>query len=374
MLRIRSSAVPQVSACQASARPPAIKIASSSGEPARLGDALHEAQSLYVGLDAAVDSPKPLAQKHRVDAEELGYLCYAGRKAWDTIKGYFSDPRCEEDFSWIDEDSQIVLTGHPDVYSANLDNLVIADWKSGFLWSDAEPQLRAYAWLIAQQFPVKTITAFHVNIRRDEIERFDWTYDELAAWWHDLAQRITNEQDTYSPSYEACRYCPRFHECEAGEEFARKEIGILEAGDYSITLSPTMAYQRAKFLIKIAEGVVESLRTMTAQAGGSLADESGELVLERQRREKIDAQRGWKTITDTLTIHETLAACTISKTKLMESVKAPAPRGKKKEVADELMDRIRAAGAVSETFIEKLELRKAPKLAASATKLIEQTV
>src|SRR5882724_6633991 len=161
MRRVRASFITQIAACSASAVQPALNIVNSGGEPAWLGDAVHESQKIYImeGIHADVGA---LAKKHRVDEDELGYLCHAGRKAWDAIKQWLPYQRCEEEFSWIDEDSQIVLTGHPDVYSVADGKVVVADWKSGFLWADCEPQLRAYAWLIAQQVPIKTIDAIHV--------------------------------------------------------------------------------------------------------------------------------------------------------------------------------------------------------------------
>lgn len=384
MRRVRGSFITQIAACSASAVQPALRIVSNGGEPAWLGDAVHESQAIYVSSGEIADVTS-LAKKHRVDEDELGYLCHAGRKSWDAIKQWVPNPRCEEEFTWIDEESQILLTGHPDVYSANLDNLVVADWKSGFLWADCEPQLRAYAWLISQQFPVKVIDAIHVNIRRGEIEPFRWTYDELADWWREMAERINEGHDTYSPGYEACRYCPRWRECPAGLDLAADAVRLISLDDSSVLSEATVAaYQRAKFVEKVAREVVENIRTLVAQAGGTF----DRLEIDREKRDKIDAHRGWKEMVASVGVIETLDACTVGKTKLLDAVRKNAPKRGGKKAADDLMERLRAAGAVSETFVEKLELRKAPKVpcqvgtpesagsipATAETKLIEQTV
>jgi len=344
-----------------------------SGEPARLGDGTHESQCLYVANGEFVNAAA-LAQKHRVDQDELAYLCGAGRRAWDSIKGHFPTPRCEEEFAWIDEDFQIGLSGHPDVFSVDGDTAIVADWKSGFLWSNCEPQLRGYAWLIAQEFPeVRTVEALHLNIRLGEMEKFVWTVDELAQWWHDMAARIDAGREVYGPGYESCRYCHRFKECPAGEDFARQEIAIV--ADTSRALLPDMAvnaYERARFVEKVAGDIVEQCRTLAAQNDGELKDAAGNtLRLNRQKRDKISAKAGWKDMLAALTVNDVLDSMTVGKTKLLDCVRSNAPHRGKKKAADEFMERLRDAGAVEETFIEKLELRRVPKAVAQELAAIE---
>ncbi len=372
MQRLRCSFAPQVAACSASAVRPALNIVSASGEPARLGNAVHEAQSLYATKGVHADAVE-LAQKHRCDADELGYLLWAGRKGWDAIAPFFGDVHCEEEFSWVDEDAGIVLAGHPDVFAvAPFSRLVVADWKSGFLWSDCEPQLKAYSWLLCQIHGTESVTAFHVNIRRDEIERFEWSYDELAEWWAAMAKRIVNGSERYSPGYEACRYCPRFSECPAGRELTTQTLAMVSEGEIDAQIeSPDMvidAFQRAKFIVKICEQVIDAARLRASRDGAIVASDGRELVIERQKREKIDAKLAWPELLKSIGEVQVIEACTLGKTKAMDAVRAATPKGKTKKAAvEEVMGRLRDAGAVSEAFIEKLELRK-------ATKLIEQTV
>lgn len=371
MFRQRASAVPQAVLCAASAHPAALNIVSGKTEPSRMGDATHESQAAAVAgkfLD-----PDELAQKHRVDPDELGYLCRAGRKAWESISHLFAlDPIAEGELSWVDESAGIVLTGHPDVFSVVSTHANLADWKSGFLWSDCIDQLRAYAWLLMQSLGVETVTAIHVNIRRGEIERFDFNYDDLAAWWLGFTSRVLAGREDFSPGLEACKHCPRWHECPAGKELAIDTMEeIVTFADGVEAIAPNLivqAYRQAKFVIKIAEQIIDQARTIVVHEG-DISDMDGRtLVIERQAREKIEAEAAWETIVGAVGMTGLAACSTIGKTKLLDQIKANAPRGQKGKVADAFMDELRGAGAVTKTFIEKLELRKAQKLIPNQTK------
>src|SRR6185436_10498412 len=332
MFRVRCSSLNQIDLCAASAYPASLRIVPPSGEPARLGDGTHIAAKGYV-IDGVVVPVGALAQEYRVDADELGYLCGAVRRAWDSIKGHFPTPRCEEEFAWIDEDFQIGLSGHPDVFSVDGDTAIVADWKSGFLWSNCEPQLRGYAWLIAQEFPVRTVEALHLNIRLGEMEKFVWTVDELAEWWHQMAARIDAGREVYGPSYESCRFCHRHNECPAGEDLSRQEIAIVADTKTAILTDMAInAYERASFVKKRCEDIIEQCRTLAAQNDGELKDAAGNMLrLKREKREKIDAQNGWVSMVQTVGVTNTLDACTIGKTKILDVVRKNAPHGKKKE-------------------------------------------
>jgi len=266
-MTLRSSALPLFAACAASMdlSPEQIRI-ESSGEPARLGTAVHAAAAIMVrrGAEAARDACDEIAERHQVDRDDLGRLVWLASEAWAKVRDRFPAPVVE---SSIREARQgVVLTGHPDIYSLSGRALRILDWKSGRVVYDTREQLLGYALLVLsiitdeETAGLDTIEVCTAWLRDGRMTRIRFTVEEVIAWGRQLEDRAKLRPLPYSPG-EHCLGCPRRADCPAKVAWVRQAVAEMGVG------TPTEALAKARAVAKAAEQAIEAIRGQAIAAG-----------------------------------------------------------------------------------------------------------
>ena len=254
----------------------------------------------------------------------------------------------------------VVLTGHTDVLVVGA-NVILADLKTGWLDSDHEQQLRAYAYLALQRDDARScakVSAASLLVRSRQADWYHWTREQLNDWWQAFVRQV-KDHDTYRPGRH-CGHCPRGHECPAKTALlaqgARALAGFSELGPLLTGEQLGQVYDRAKLVVDCAEQALELVRAEVDRRGSPLAiDDQRALSLQEQRRKQIDFRRAWSLLDDYEDLHE---ACSISKTALEKVIGRHAPyRGKGRAIAD-VMRRLDEAGAVAETITRQLRCVK----------------
>jgi hypothetical protein len=218
MITVRCSSLPRLTACAASATPPAIRIESPRG-PASLGTAFHECMAGYI-RDGSCE-PDNIAADHNIDSKELWKLFGWARNLWrDVLAEHYPNPRVEVPLAFGDE--QLTLTGHTDLMSIVPRELRIIDYKSGWTDDDATEQLKGYGFLgIATEAAfaerdglpcdIEQVRVTKLQVREGRADTEVYTRDQLYAWWQWLKRHLA-DSETFRPS-PLCGRCPRAMEC-----------------------------------------------------------------------------------------------------------------------------------------------------------------
>jgi len=360
VIRIRCSALPRVTQCAPSLVAPAVQIETPS-EVGAMGSAVHEWLSHRItGRDVIQDA---IVSRWGVDADEFGMLTRVALARWLAVADHFPDPMTEYHFKPINSGG-VELTGTADVVSINGDEARILDHKTGWGNGDHEMQMRGYA-VLALSLGVERVTACVLRVRLGEIETFTWTKDELAAWWSEMVDRLYCEREIYRPSLDACRYCPRMHECPARTSMVRSVVQsidplISEVESYSSISPVTLArvWKQAGLLEDMAAAAKDMVRTQVAAAGGSLpVNDLQELALTESKRREIDVASGSQVL-DTLIGDGWRDGLKLSNKSIETAVAAVAPARGKAKLLREVWAELEKADAVRVTTQERLELRR----------------
>jgi len=357
MTAVRCSALPRVLRCPPSARPPAVVLADESAE-ATLGSAVHGALAHVARHN--LEAPPPLEEfcGDVVDEDDARPLVWAGVQFLR-----------EEDIGVVAVERElslpladnVVLTGHPDLVGTDEEgNLVIVDWKTSE-YGDCWDQLRGYALLgrgLVEGAERARLLA--VYLREREVDERVETWDSLEAWRAELVRVLRERAEVYAPGAH-CLYCPRRRECPARAESLRSAAGTLldrpMEGGALTRADLARLYDRAKLLRKALDEFDASLREDILANGPLPLDDGREVRLEPQTRERIDAAKALSVLPDALALAEA-GVLSVSKPRLLQWAAAGAKRGEKGRAREEMMKRLREAGAVSETTSMRLAIRK----------------
>lgn len=356
---IRCSALPRLAQCAASAVRPEVRI-ESPDEFARVGTAVH---SVLAALVRGEYSPSvtEAAARDRVADGEVGALAGSGWRCWQSLAEHFREPQVEQELCADIEG--IRLTGHTDLLSVECDEVRVLDWKTSRLDEDYTDQLRGYCLLGMIAHPeTDTARACLVRVRQQEWDWYEWTRDELSAWWESLAQRLA-DTETYTPGRH-CTYCPRAHECPARQALAASSHDLIVRDSLGLPDNCGAIYDGLRLMESVCQSVREQLAVEVGIAGGRLATGDGrELVLTIQNHREIDYRRGCEPLSKILP-DDVLDGCfRVSKTAIEEAVRVSAPRGKKSAAIEDLYARLEEAGAITTRTVQRMECRRiVPKM------------
>jgi len=364
MIELRCSSLPRILSCPASLEPPTVQI-QGDDEMARLGSAAHRLAVCTVkGEEVFYDAIAATAKEFAVDADELKILSRLIELSWQPLAEHFPDPYCEISFECFDDENDIELTGHPDVFSIVGTTAHIADFKTGRVEGDHDEQLRGYAFLILDAYPDLTdVWAATVHVRQRMLgDPIIMSRADLDQWWAGVVRTV--KQTHYQPSHEACQFCPRRHSCPARTELMRTTVQTFGCGGGAIGNLPDDQLRQgvivARSLAKMCEDYLAAARTEVLIRGkpvdGIDATAIEGLQVTRQDRRTLTAS-AFDPLVQQLGMDRVKECLKISKTKIEKKIGEIAPpRGKGKLIAATLAD-LEAAGAVEVSVVEKLEVK-----------------
>ncbi len=338
----------------------------SAGPEARLGTAFHSVMALAVPhcdlVEEALAMSRAQAMIYSCDPDELTILVRQGWRWWLEMRHLFPAPETEVPCEFSTPDCQLLLTGHIDLLSDMGEEVAVLDWKTGRDDSNHEEQVRGYSWLALQRHSdALAVYAAVVRVREGTVDAYRWSRSELEQWVERIADEL-RKRDRFNPGAH-CGFCRRALTCEAREAQLALQVEALTVEEFSGPWTPARRgalYDQAKAVAKIAEQAVDWLRAETVANGGTLHLGDGrQLQIVQQERRSLDVSRSLPILRNWLPQAEIEAAMTLSKTKVEAALSDSAPRGQKKHVIEEAMAALEAAEAVTVTYIERLEVKRA---------------
>lgn len=333
------------------------------GTAAQLGDAFH-----WCMAENAANRPWTTQEGARlfaVDYDELAMLVRWGLECWEAVRGEFPEPLAEKRFEDLDPATGTLLSGKMDLLSFVEDEARILDWKSGYVESDAELQLRSYGLLVLRNTPeIDRVFACKIDVRRRERDRWRWDREQLENWYADFLSRVGD--GGYNPGSH-CRYCPRGLTCPAKAAALRQAFACFLQADLSeFDNAPESdpyllgkLFESEKLLKPIMERAHELVKAQVALAGGRLdIGDCRELRIVTQEQKRIDPANGWPILLETIGADRLMNAITVGKGKVEDAIgDVAAPRGKGKLIRA-TMEKLEGANAIVPKVVERLEMRK----------------
>ena len=364
MPTIRTSSLPILWQCAASAHVTPETPINETGDAATLGTAAHVALAGLAESGALDwDAVPAVAQRFGVDAAELRILCALGRQLWESVAESFPAPLTEVALSA--EIAGVTLTGHVDLISVAETTARLGDWKTGRLDSNYTPQLQGYAALALLDNPELTeCTATVLWVRDREIENYTMTRDGLSDWVAEFDQRVARWDGVYRPGAH-CRYCPLSHECNAANALARRDVAAMLDTNAAVDLTvmePEQIVTLARLagnVSSIAYRVREAIKAHVLATGDIRANGS-RLTIQEETRRELRPTEAWPVLTAAGFGDEEFASCMrLSMKKAEEIVGKRAGRGKGAGAKRTLAADLEAAGAIETKTIAKLVTRRA---------------
>lgn len=369
MIEIRPSSLGINAACHASVVAPTVKI-NTSGDPARMGSAVHSFMAAKVGDPDAVIDFAALAKEFEVDPDELQPSAWQSWKAWLSVAEFFPNPQTEVHLGPYVWSERISIQGTADLLSRPTTSLLrIGDYKGSWTDGDHELQIKAYAFLAYRKWSreVENVEGIVLNTRLGFKHVYRWKAQELDAWFNRLAESIHEGIETFSPSASTCKFCRRAFECPARHQLVKSCAETVLSVNVA-ELTPDLAAEllvRARLIANAADDAVEIVRAEVASHGGSMLLSDGRtLQLTPSPRRSIKPEPAWPILVEELgeRLVETLK---ISKTVAEGIVGDKAPKKMKGKAKAAFVDRLEKAGALETTITERLEIVKAPAGAVS---------
>ena len=376
MLTVRASSCGRIMACPASALGTELRIGSSAG-PADVGTGVHDILRAVVSGESY--NIAATSQVMGVDPDELEKLVKWCRWRWTygnpeqdqrPLRDFFPDARTEQRFTHVNEDDGLTLTGQLDLNTIVEIEGRIGDYKTGYLDTPADDQMKAYGFLLLKEFP--DIDCVRVAVVRPRFRAVDWdlyTRETLEQWYARLLSKV-KQGSLYNPGPNQCRYCERGHSCPAKEAELRQATILLESSFDKLPDDPEERGQilaavetRAKFLGGFIDKVRDRIKTEVRIAGGEL----GPLSISNAPRTNIEPGKGLPVLRQYLSEDEVHSLLTVGKTKTEKAIKATAGRGMKEKVWAGVMQELEDADALFQTDFETLKidttkLRSVPRL------------
>ena len=379
MITIRCSSLPQLSKCSAplGVASGAVKIDSSSDQ-ATLGTVVHAMLAPLVE-HGQIGDIEIIARTHGLPGElwdEAKMLAAIGRQFWTENATRYPSPQTEVAFEQPLAGG-VTLSGHIDVLSvvdhADSIEVRIIDWKSGRSTdADFTQQMLGYMRLAAGFTFADKVTATVVNLREGTADTISRTIGELNDWEVEPLQAIVESAHKYQPGAH-CEHCKVRHSCQGRQLVVRAAIEDITGQPESraetalrdlATRSPAaMAaagtiYQRVGLIEQACKAFRDSIREEVEARGPLDLGNGTEIKLIPTSRDVLDPIKSWPILAEVLSEEQLALAVKVSKTAALEAVAAGVEKGKAK-AKDAVMDRLRAAGAVTtETFTQLRVVKK----------------
>ena len=316
------SQIPGIIECPQSRIKPKIKI-DSSGEPARIGNAVHELIAKRIDTYENPDIEK-ICLKHDVKRDDVAPLYFRALSAWRDIGDSLASPIVESRMSA--DLGKYTLSGKPDAMAIieEHDALFILDWKTGRLEEDARNQIKAYLLiaLLNGVYGGRDFTSYIgrvYHLRQSYAETIVLTKEDLRDFRETLDMAIVGRnKDTYNPG-KACQYCNRAHECKAGTALIKLTVGSLTNGEYD-SLTPAVVsdiWYSIDKIEKLCKAFKSSAKELVSEHGPISVSRTHEVSIRGENNAEFDMGKVRAVLGDDIFF----AACKLTKTGLSAALK-----------------------------------------------------
>lgn len=377
-ISLRCSHLPQVMLCGPSHLAPPIPI-DNSGVPAGVGSAAHEilADIVREGFDGVPDLGNVVRRWNVEDTKDLNFLCWAGLKRWDEYRERAKILSVEDKLETVLEGDDLIidLSGHTDVSAEIMPHgepeLLVIDWKSGYLELDPIHQMYGYAKQGLERYPqYGGCWMVTVWLRLGYTDTNYITREQIAQWEEDLFNAILDPR--YHPGDRQCLYCANGIGCEARAARVRsssQDIVQLQPNELADVFALAKRYDGYKMVSKAMGEFKDALKGALRDSGPVDLGDGTELFLDKTDMESVLLNReALEAMSDILHIGDAnsvllflLDDLKISKKKFLDRVASRAVRGGKGKAMAEAMDSLREVGGVSVTSKEQIKKRKIVK-------------
>lgn len=367
-LHIRASAADRAWDCTESLLPGDGPLVSPTGEAAELGSAFHEwARTRNNGADL-----EEIVTRYGVDAEDLdrlvAYAMIAERDLRKWFVGATAERSMEHREMWdCPPYTEIHLTGTVDRAEVVGERGAILDYKTGRIETGYEHQQHAYAFLWLCQNPeIIEVQSATVHVAHGYWRGRTYSSKSLWAWWYDLLRRLGNGVGRFSPG-DHCSFCPRRPTCPGVAAYHRSALATVvdersEGSALELTADnkelrgPEVAEKRRKvaYIAKRCEEFMSVLRNTVDEIGDVPAGDGKVLRILETRRQSLDTLKAWSILSETIGQEALAEACSISLSKCKQFVRDAAYKGSKGQVAQQLVDELERADAISTKTIKQL--------------------
>jgi hypothetical protein len=340
--------------------PPTTPLTDVAGEPARLGTLVHRVLADVVRGEGVHDNLPELARTASVSIKDTSILVAIGVRAWRSLAVHFQEPRAE-----VPLESELLI-GTADVAHHDGVTAAVGDWKSGWLEGEPAAQVTGYASCMREAWGMPSsgrIMAAPVFLRSDTIDVLQLNDAAIDAFEARVRKAKQQAGEVYGPG-DACTYCPRVLECEPRAEWLRTAASSLVVAEPGTMQPADLAelYPTVKAIEGACLAYRAAMRSVVQVHGPQPVDGSKELRLIDSHESVIDPLK----LRDVMTREpfnwgkeDLYSVFKASKAKLVDAIRADAPRGYKKSREDRLLLALEKAGAVTTTI--KTQLRSVKK-------------
>lgn len=306
-------------------------------DSAGVGKAVHAAAAAIVnGQEPPEGSPY------------IGTLKAMWAELWPTMPGATAaEAGMRKDFG----DFHVV--GKADVLSLGANENCIIDWYAGQQAPDKEQQGKGYAWVaLDDKVPVRFI---EVNVPDASMRSWVWTAAELDAWAAELFYNLSRPPSFTTGSH--CRWCPKFTACPAHSALMRKvaaDLAIVGRVDSLPREAKGQLWPALQLVATMVAAAQESIKADVIANGPISLDAEHELRASHVTTEDIEPLAAWPLLTERFTAEELAPAMKLKKGALESLASSKAGRGQKGEAKKELVEALRAAGAVLTSGYDKV--------------------
>lgn len=364
MITIRCSALDTVLKCNGSLDGTDVPYDPINDE-ATEGQAAHRAaESIPRGEEPEWEA---IRQEFDCDLDEVQKLYRKAKWMWDNEISQWCSGEVLTEQRMVEEIGEgIQLAGTSDLLSlsydeAELDKLVVVDWKFGHQPPEHPHQLRGYARLATGQrgMPKRGyVNAIEVWVRLGEIISKKFIAADLTRLDEEIIRQVTGQKQ-YGPSHYSCRFCRHQNHCQARAEWMQSSVVALMPVGENRPVTPEFLgqyYDVAKQLRKALDNYDALTKEIIERDGAIPLPDGRRLILEERISEKIRASKALSFLRDNLDLSgdEIDEVLTIAKTGLERVNRARGAAGRKGAALQrQTMEGLRASGAIDEVVTKR---------------------
>ena len=349
-ITIHCSSLPRILSCPASLdTDKKVELRSADSDASLIGQAVHAALAHYVQTGEVPDLDT-VSLRFGVSRDQVAPLFFIGRRIWDDYSDALDVCGVEQQCGELLAEG-LQLTGTADVVAdTEGTSLLIWDWKSGVATADHRAQLLGYAWLNRRSAPSGRIKLAVCYLRDQSVEITDIDLKtDLVEFERQVAWAVAHP-NTFCPSWENCRFCPRQSDCPARRTLIRATVADLSTVEKLDALAPAdlgVLYPKVKLLEGAIKHYHATLRNAVSATGPIPTGDGRELVMKTKPRSEILPQPAWPVLLKWMGDADVFSdALKLKKGELCSLVSDATPQGQKGKAIKAFLDELAEAGAI----------------------------